>query len=58
MVPALHLRSDHVAACVGYHAIGDYVLHRVAVTFVTDAAQVGLTWLVVHVAGWVFGGVG
>ena len=37
-----------------------HVIIRVAVTTVTAAAQVRLTWLVVHVVvvGWIFGGVG
>ena len=38
------LRTDPVAACAGYRAIGDLVICRVAVMSVTAAARAELTW--------------
>ena len=60
MVTAPHLMDDPVAACAGYHAIGNCVIRRGAVMAVTAADRAGLTWSGVHavVVGHMFGGVG
>ena len=60
MVAARLLRASHVAARVGYRAIGARVIRRVAVTSVTTAFLGGLTWLGLYVVvvGSMFGGVG
>ena len=38
MVTAHRLRDAPIAACTGYHAIGDRVIHRVAVMSITADA--------------------
>ena len=55
-----HLRASPVAACAGYHAIIASIICRTAVTAVTAASQLGLTWslVLVVVVGWVSRGVG
>ena len=39
MVTARRLRAAPVSACLGYHAIGDPVIRRVAVTSVTAPSR-------------------